>query len=50
MAVADALVERHPEQELNHIQFQSRTWARNLFYRMDFVRRAGTTGKVEIPA
>ena len=50
IAVADALVERHPEQELNHVQYRTCTWARSLFHRMGFVRRAGTTGKVEIPA
>ena len=38
IALADALVERHPDQALN------------LFHRMGFVRRAGTTRKVEIPA
>ena len=36
--------------KLNHVQFQTSTWARSLFHRMGFVRRAGTTGKVEIPA
>ena len=50
IAVANALVERHSEQELNHVQFQTCTWARGLFHRMSFVRHAGMTGKVEIPA
>ena len=34
-AVSDALVERHPEQELSHVQFRMCTWARSLFHRMD---------------
>ena len=50
IAVADALIERHPEQELSHVQFRTCTWARGLFHCMGFVRRAGTTEKVEIPA
>ena len=50
VAVADALVERQLEQELSHVQFWSCTWARSLFHCMGFVRRAGTTRKVEIPA
>ena len=50
IAVADALVERHPEQQLNHVKFRTCTWARSLFHRMGFARRVGTTGKVEIPA
>ena len=49
IAVANALVEKHREQELIHVQFRTCIWARNLFHRMRFVRRAGTTGKVEIP-
>ena len=44
------MVKRHPEQELNHVKFRVCTWARCLFHRMGFVRRAGTTGKIEIPA
>ena len=35
---------------LNHVQFRSCTWSISLFHRMGFVRRAGTTGKVEISA
>ena len=50
IGVTDALVERHPEQELNHVQFRTCTWARSLFHRMGFVRRAGTIVKVETPA
>lgn len=49
IAVADALVKRYPEYELEHIQFRNRSWTRSLFKRMNFVRRVGTTGKVEIP-
>ena len=48
--VANALVERRPEKDLNHIQFRACTWARILFHRMGFVRRVGTRAKVEIPA
>ena len=48
IVVADALVKRHPEQELNHVRFWTCTWARSLFHCMGFIRRAGTTGKVEI--
>ena len=35
---------------LIHVQFRSCTWSRSLFHCMGFVRRAGTTGKVEISA
>ena len=50
IAVANALVERHSEQELSHVQFWTCTWARSLLHHMCFVRRAKTAGKVEIPA
>ena len=50
IAVVNALVERHPEKELNHVQFWTCTWVRSLFHCTGFVRRAGMTGKVEIPA
>ena len=40
---ADALVEGHPKQELNHVHFRICTWVRSLLHRIDFVRRAGTT-------
>ena len=49
IAAADALVKRHAEQELNHVQFRTCTWVRSLSHRMAFVRRAGMTRKVEIP-
>ena len=35
---------------LIYVQFRSCTWSRSLFHHMEFVRRAGTTGKVEISA
>ena len=35
---------------VHHVQFWTCTCARSLFHRIGFVRRAGTTGKVEIPA
>ena len=47
IAVADALVERHPKLSC---KFWTCTWARSLFYCIEFVRRAGMTRKVEIPA
>ena len=50
IAVVNALVERHPEKELNHVQFWTCTWVRSLFHCTGFVRRAGMTGKVENPA
>ena len=50
VAVAHTLVERHPEQELNHVQFQACTCPRNLFHHMGFVRRTWTIGKVGISA
>ena len=49
ISVARALIQRHPEMNLNHIDLENSTWARSLFQRMKFVRRLGTTGKVEIP-
>ena len=48
IAVANVLVQRYPEYNLNHIQFCNRCWNTSLFTRMNFVRRAGTTGKIEI--
>ena len=50
LAVADASVERHPEQEFNQVQFFTCPCTRSLFHCKDFVRRAGMTGKVEISA
>ena len=34
---------------LDHIDLSQSSWSQNLFRRMDFLRRFGTTGKVSIP-
>ena len=49
ISVVKALIKRHPESQLDHIDLDNATWARSLFHRMKFVRRMGTTGKVKIP-
>ena len=49
ISVVKALIKRHPESQLDHIDLDNATWARSLFHRMKFVRRMGTTGKVQIP-
>ena len=49
ISVVKALIKRHPESQLGHIDLDNATWARSLFHRMKFVRRMGTTGKVKIP-
>ena len=49
VSVANALIKRNPEMNLQHINPKSSSWAQSLFRRMKFVRRFGTTGKVPIP-
>ena len=49
MSVAEALIKRHPEMQLDHIDISGSNWAQSLFRRMGFVKRFGTTGKVPIP-
>ena len=47
IAVSDALVGRHTEQGLNHVQFRTCTRTRSLFHRMGFVRRVRKTEKLK---
>jgi len=47
-ATASALIKRHPEFELSHINLEKTDWWKSFFRRMGFVRRAATTGKVPI--
>ena len=47
-ATARALIDNHPEMNLGHIELEGTSWARSLFQRMGYVRRAGTTAKVPI--
>jgi hypothetical protein len=49
VATAQALIKRHPELNLNHINIEESSWAKSLFKRMGFRRRLATTGKVSIP-
>ena len=47
-ATAAALIKRHPEFNLSHIDLEKLSWWKGLFKRMGFVRRITTTGKVQI--
>ena len=50
-AVADVerLIQRFLENQVGPIGLRSSYWTQNLFQRMDFRRRAATTGKIEVP-
>ena len=48
MSVAQALIKRYSEMNLNHIDLDESSWAQSLLRRMKFVRRFTTTGKVPI--
>lgn len=48
IATAEALIQRHPECNLDHLNIEDSSWTKSLFKRMGFVRRQATTGKVEI--
>ena len=48
IATARALIQRHPEFNLSHINLEDSSWNRSLFQRVGFVRRQATTGKVAI--
>ena len=48
VATAQALIKRHPELNLNHINIEESSWSKSLFKRMGFIRRLATTGKVSI--
>ena len=48
IAAAKALIKRNPQFNLDHVVFGN-SWAKNLFFRMGYVRRAKTTSKVQIP-
>ena len=48
-ATATALIKRHPELNLEHIDIENTAWARSLFVRLGFTKKQGTTGKVPIP-
>ena len=48
IATAKALIKRNPQFDLDHVVFGN-SWAKSLFFRMGYVRRAKTTSKVQIP-
>ena len=48
IATAKALIKRNPQFNLDHVVFGN-SWAKSLFFRMGYIRRAKTTSKVEIP-
>ena len=48
IATAKALIKRNPQFNLDHVVFGN-SWAKSLFFRMGYVRRAKTTSKVQIP-
>ena len=48
VATAQALIKRHPELNLYHINIEESSWSKSLFKRMGFRRRLATTGKVSI--
>ena len=48
IAVADALVQRYPEYNFNHIQFRNRSRTSCSFKKMNLFRRPDTTGKIQI--
>ena len=47
MTTAKALNKRNPQFNLDHVVFGN-SWAKSLFFRMGYVRRAKTTSKVQI--
>ena len=49
IATAKALIERSKDEHLKLIDLESCYWAKNLFRRMGFVKRAYTTSRPEIP-
>ena len=49
VATAKAVIKRHPELNMHHIDVEDSSWAKSLFKRMGFKRRLATTGKVSIP-
>ena len=48
IATTKALIKRNPQFDLDHVVFGN-SWAKSLFFRMGYVRRAKTTSKVQIP-
>ena len=49
-ATAKALISKSENEHLKAIDLKSSSWAKSLFKRMGFVKRACTTGRPEIPA
>ena len=49
IAVAKALIAKSSNEHLKAIDLDSSSWAKSLFQRMGYVKRASTTGKPEIP-
>ena len=49
IATAKALIERSKDEHLKFIDLESCYWAKSLFRRMGFVKRASTTSRPEIP-
>ena len=42
------MIKRHPEYNLKHLNIEESSWSKSLFKMLGYVRRLGTTGKVEI--
>ena len=49
VAVAKALIEKSSDESLKAIDLDNSSWAKSLFVRMGFVKRACTTARPEIP-
>ena len=49
IATAKALIEKSDQQHLKNLDLERSSWAKSLFQRMGFVRRAKTTSKPEKP-
>ena len=48
IATIKELIKQNPQFNLNHVVFGN-SWAKSLFFRMGYVRRAKTTSQVQIP-
>ena len=49
VATAKALIERSNLEHLKDLDLENSSWAKSLFKRMGFVKRAATTGRPDIP-
>ena len=49
IAAAKALIQKSNEDHLKVIELEKSSWAKSLFQRLGFTKRAATTGRTEIP-